>query len=116
MASSERLFLSLMPHSALSVRSSNLGFEPVGRGRRAVSMADIAERTNRTRQSVVHARSGQRGPETFLIQSLQREKPTLALGGCASWFEKQNGRGSHVRGPDSDDRFITRARQPCARS
>jgi len=58
-------------------------------------MADIAERTNRTRQSFMLV-SGQRGPGDFLTSRWQREA-RFGTGGCRLLVREHNGGESRSR-------------------
>jgi hypothetical protein len=72
----------------------NLGFEPVDVEDELVSMADIAERTNRTRQSVSMLVSGQRGPGDFPHPVAGNVRsPLWHWADVASWFESTTGGG-----------------------
>ena len=70
----------------------SLGFEPVAVEDELVSMADIAERTSRTRQSVSMLVSGQRGPGDFpRPASGNVRSPLWHWADVASWFESTTG-------------------------
>jgi len=66
----------------------SLGLEPVAVEDELVSMADIAERTSRTRQSVSMLVSGQRGPGDFPRPTAGNVRsPLWHWADVASWFE-----------------------------
>ena len=72
----------------------NLGFEPVDVEDELVSMAGIAERTSRTRQSVSTLVSGQRGPGDFPHPVAGNVRsPLWHWADVASWFESTTGGG-----------------------
>ena len=72
----------------------NLGFEPVDVEDELVSMAGIAERTSRTRQSVSMLVSGQRGPGDFPHPVAGNVRsPLWHWADVASWFESTTGGG-----------------------
>jgi len=72
----------------------SLGFEPVAGEDELVSMADIAERPSRTRQSVSMLVSGQRGPGEFPRPAAGNVRsPLWHWADVASWFEGTTGGG-----------------------
>lgn len=80
-----------------------LGFEPLAVEDELVSMADIAERTGRTRQSVSMLVSGQRGPGGFPRPTAGNVRsPLWHWADVAAWLENQAGGGE-----DFEDRLRT---------
>ena len=69
-----------------------LGFEPLGVEDELVSMADIAERTGRSRQSVSMLVSGQRGPGGFPPPAAGNVRsPLWHWDEVAAWFQATGG-------------------------
>ena len=69
-----------------------LGFEPLAIEDELVSMADIAQRIGRTRQSVSMLVSGQRGPGTFPGPVAGNVRsPLWHWADVAAWFEANEG-------------------------
>lgn len=80
-----------------------LGFEPLAVEDELVSMADIAERTGRTRQSVSMLVSGQRGPGGFPRPAAGNVRsPLWHWVDVAAWLEHEAGGGA-----DFEDRLRT---------
>ncbi|HTW07031.1 MAG TPA: hypothetical protein VME46_05965 [Acidimicrobiales bacterium] len=79
-----------------------LGFEPLAVEDELVSMADIAERCGRTRQSVSMLVSGRRGPGGFPRPVAGNVRsPLWHWADVAAWFEGQGG------GEEFEDRLRT---------
>jgi hypothetical protein len=80
-----------------------LGFEPLVVEDELVSMADIAERTGRTRQSVSMLVAGRRGPGDFPRPVAGNVRsPLWHWADAFAWFDSQEGAGK-----DFDDRINT---------
>ena len=80
-----------------------LGFEPLAVEDELVSMADIAERAGRTRQSVSMLVSGQRGPGGFPRSVAGNVRsPLWHWADVAAWLENEAGGGA-----DFEDRLRT---------
>ncbi len=70
----------------------DLGFEALAIEDELVSIADIAERTGRTRQSVSMLVSGQRGGGGFPVPAAGNVRsPLWHWGDVAAWFESDGG-------------------------